>query len=630
MPLLYLPLLAASLLTVDGQQFRDLNHNGRLDPYEDWRLSPAERTRDLVARMTLEEKAGTMIHGTVPLATGGKQLDGAAAAALIGKKHLNTLITRQSGDAAALAAANNTLQASAERTRLGIPVTVSTDPRNQFQHTVGQSVAAGSFSAWPDPLGMAAINDPALTARFGDIVRQEYLAVGIRQALSPQADLATDPRWSRVAGTFGEDAAIAGRQVQAYIQGVQNGADGVRAGSVVAVVKHWAGYGAAKDGWDSHNPYGKHMTFPSANFAYHLKPFDGAFAAKVGAVMPTYSMPDGEVTVEGVTLERVGGAFNQPLIDGLLRRNRGFDGVVLSDWAVTSDCAEDCAEGIPKGANPFAYFAKWGTPWGVEQLSPRARMVKAVRAGVDQFGGTEASELLVEAVNAGELGVEDLNRAASRILLQKFQQGLFEAPFVDEQQAAARVNTPAAQQQALDAQRRSLVLLQNKDRILPLAGGKRVYLHGVDAKVAQRYGMRVVDAPELADVAIMRVAAPSQMLHPNYIFGAMTHEGNLEFGDDNADYAAIKRSAAKVPTIVTIYLDRPAVLTNIVDKAAAVVANFGVSDIALLDVLTGRSAPQGKLPIELPSSDAAAAAQRSDLPHDSVKPLFPFGHGLSY
>lgn len=621
-------LLAATVLTIDGSQFRDLNHNGQLDPYEDWRLTPAERARNLVGLMTLEEKAGVMMHGTVPLA--GDQLATDATAALIEARHINTLLTRQSADAATLAATHNRLQELAQRTRLGIPVTVSTDPRNHFQQTVGQSVAAGSFSTWPDPLGLAAINDAALTKRFGDIVRQEYLAVGIREALSPQADLATEPRWSRISGTFGEDAAIAGGQVQAYIEGLQNGADGIRAGSLIAVVKHWAGYGAAKDGWDSHNPYGKHMTFPATNFAYHLKPFDGAFAAKVGAVMPTYSMPDGEVTVDGVTLETVGGAFNKPLITDLLRKRKGYNGVVLSDWAVTSDCAEDCANGVPQGANVFAYFHKWGTPWGVEQLRPRARMVKSVRAGVDQFGGTEASELLVEAVHAGELSEEEINQSASRILLQKFQQGLFETPFVDARQAPSSVNTPAFQQQALDAQRRSLVLLQNQNRILPLKTGKRVYLRGIDAKVAQSYGLQVVDTPEHADIAIMRMATPSQPLHPNYIFGAMTHEGSLEFKEENADYAELKRISAKVPTIATIYLDRAAVLSNVVDKTAALVANFGASDAALLDVLTGRVAPQGKLPLELPASDAAAAAQRSDLPHDSAKPLFPFGYGLSY
>lgn len=622
---------SAPSLGVDGLRFRDLNRNGVLDPYEDWRLAPQARAAHLISLMSLEEKAGAMIHATLVLDRANARLEVDATRKLLVDKSMNTFLTRQNGDAATLASTHNTLQALAEQTRLGIPVSISSDPRHHFQATVGQSVAAGSLSTWPDPLGLAATGDPALTRRFGNIVRQEYKALGIAVALSPQADLPTDPRWSRAFGTFGESADVASRHVQAYVEGLQHGGAGLRPGSVAAVVKHWAGYGAAKDGWDSHNPYGKLMSFPGANFAQHLKAFDGAFAARVASVMPTYSLPEGEVTVEGVRLEPVGGAFNKPLLTDLLRRHRGFEGVVLTDWAVTKDCRDDCADGIPKGANPFAFFHKWGTPWGVEHLSERARMVKAVQAGVDQFGGTEASELLVDAVRAGELDVQHLDRSVTRILLQKFQQGLFEDPFVDEANLASRVNTAAYQAEALDAQRRSLVLLQNRNKLLPLrAGATRVYLRRVDAGVARQYGLQVVESPELADVAIVRAAAPFEVLHPNYIFGVLTHEGSLAFRDGNPDHDAIRQISARVPTIVTVYLDRPAILGNIADKAAAVLANFGASDAALLDVLTGKYAPQGKLPIELPSSEASVAAQRPDMPHDSGAPLFPFGFGLSY
>lgn len=622
---------SVAILTIDGLRFRDLNRNGTLDAYEDWRRSPAERTRSLLSLMTLEEKAGVMMHGTIPLDRGRRDIDFAATRLLIHNNLINTFLTRQSVDATTLAASHNRLQMLAEQTRLAIPLSISTDPRNHFQHTVGQSVAAGGFSKWPEPLGMAAINDPILTRQMGDIARQEYRAVGITQALSPQADLATEPRWSRVFSTFGEDAELARSHVQAYVEGFQHGSTGLRPGSVVAVVKHWAGYGAAKDGWDSHSPYGKHMTFPKRNFEYHLKPFDGAFAAKVASVMPTYSIPDGSVVANGVTLEQVGGAFSKTLITTLLRQHKGFQGVVLSDWAVTNDCTGPCQDGAPKGSNPLAFFPQWGTPWGVEHLSQRARFVKAVQAGLDQFGGTEASSMLVDAVKAGELTSQRLDESVTRILLQKFQQGLFENPFVDETQAMAKVNTLEFQNAALAAQRRSLVLLQNKASVLPLASRhKKVFLHGIDAKVAAQYGFQVVGAPEQADVAIIRAATPFEKLHPTYIFGMLTHEGSLAFRDGNPDFEAVKRASASVPTIVTVYLDRPAILTNIVDKAHAVLGNFGTSDSALFDVLTGKASPQGKLPVELPSSEAAVAAQQSDTPRDSAAPLFPFGHGLSY
>jgi len=622
---------AVPLIRVDGLQFRDLNRNGRLDAYEDWRLPARDRAAALVAALTLEEKAGVMMHGNLPVSADGGRIDLAAARPLVLERRVNTFVSRQHGAASTLAADHNRLQALAEETRLAIPVSLSTDPRNHFQYTVGQSVAAGGFSQWPEPLGLAAAGDPALTRRHADAVRQEYLATGFTQALSPQADLATEPRWPRVFSTFGEDAATAGRHVRAMVEGLQDGAGGLHPGSVAAVVKHWAGYGAAKDGWDSHNPYGQFMSFPGSNFAYHLLPFDGAFAARVASVMPTYSRPDGPVTVDGTTLDPVGGGYSRALLTGLLRGRKGFEGVVLSDWAITNDCTGPCADGAPDGVTPLAFFPQFGTPWGVEQLDKRARFVQAVAAGVDQFGGTEEASYLVDAVRAGELPVARIDASVTRILLQKFQQGLFEHPFVDEARAGTVVGNPVFRAQGLDAQRRSLVLLQNKGNLLPLAGaGRKVWLHGVDPAVAARYGFTPVATPEQADLAIVRAATPSEMLHPRYIFGLLQHEGTLAFVDGNPDYDAIKRAAAHVPTVVTVNLERAAILANVVDKAGALLANFGVSDEALLDVLTGKASPQGRLPIELASSMAAVARQRPDLPHDSEAPLFPFGFGLSY
>lgn len=619
------------LINQDGYQFKDFNRNGSLDPFEDWRQSPDVRTADLIRHMTLAEKAGTMMHGTLVLDGTGTAIDMAATGALLTERHVTTFITRMSADAATLATQHNRLQALAETTRLAIPVSVSTDPRNHFQYTVGQSVSAGGFSQWPEALGLAAIDDTTLTRSFGDIARQEYRAVGLHIALSPMADLATEPRWGRVFGTFGEDVDTVSRQVKAYVQGFQGRSDGIGADGVVAVVKHWGGYGAAKDGWDSHNPYGKLMSFPGANLANHLKAFDGAFAAGVGSVMPTYSVPDGATSVEGVTLENVGGGFNKPLLTDLLRTKRGYDGVILSDWGITSDCTGPCLEGAPAGVSPFAFWSSFGTSWGVETLSRQARFVKAVDAGMDQFGGTEDSSHLIKAVQAGELRETRLDASVRRILLQKFRQGLFENPYVNVQAATALVATETHHAQALDAQRRSMVLLQNRNQRLPLATSvRKVWLYGINADVARNYGYTVVTTPAEADVALVRTSTPYEMLHPNYIFGLLQHEGTLAFADGQPDYEAIKAATAVVPTIVTVYMDRPAVLTALVDRVDALLANFGASDAALFDVLTGRFNPRGKLPVELPRSMEAVAAQKPDLPYDSAQPLFPFGHGLSY
>ena len=622
----------------DGLRFKDLNRSGAVDSYEDWRLTPEARARDLVGRMTLEEKAGTLMHGTArgvgPMAMAGvgTTYDTAANRALIDGAKVTSMITRLGGEPAALAAQNNALQEIAERTRLGIPVTISTDPRHHFQYVLGASVTEGQFSQWPETLGFAALGDTALMKRFGDVARQEYRAVGIHMALSPQADLATEPRWSRINGTFGEDADLAGRLVGAYVAGFQHGTRGVDSVGVQTVVKHWVGYGAAKEGFDSHNYYGRFATFPGANFEYHVRPFLPAFAANVAGVMPTYSILEG-ATWDGKPIEAVGAGFNHQLLTDLLRGRYRFRGIVLTDWAVTNDCEDRCRGGAPAGQRPS--FADLGMPWGVEDQSMRARFVQAVKAGVDQFGGTERADMLIDAVRAGELTEARLDSSVQRILTGKFALGLFENPYVEPSEAARRVGTDAFRSEALNAQRRALVLLENQGGILPLRAkannsALRVYLRGISPEAATQRGWTVVTDAKQADVAIVRLTAPFETLHPQYVFGAMQHEGNLAFRDGEPEYEAFKQVSSVVPTVVTVYLDRPAILTPLKERARAVIANFGVSDAALLDVLAGRGKPEGKLPFELPSSMDAVLAQKSDVPHDSSRPLYPLGFGRRY
>jgi beta-glucosidase len=621
-----------------GLRFKDLNRSGALEPYEDWRLTPDARARDLVGRMTLEEKAGAMMHGTarsagpMPGVGVGTTYDTAANSGLIDGAKVTSMITRLGGAPASLASQNNALQEIAERTRLGIPVTVSTDPRHHFQYVIGASVTAGQFSQWPEPLGLAALGDAALVRRFGDIARREYRSVGIHMALSPQADLATEPRWSRINGTFGEDADLAGRLVRAYVVGFQHGAAGADAAGVLTVIKHWVGYGAAKEGFDSHNYYGRFATFPGQNLDYHIRPFLAAFAVNVAGVMPTYSILEG-ATWGGRAIEPVGAGYNRQLLREILRERYGFRGLIVTDWAITNDCNVRCRDGVPNGERPS--FADLGMPWGVETRTMRGRFVQAIDAGVDQFGGTERADLLVEAVRAGELTEARIDSSVQRVLVQKFALGLFENPYVDTVAATRTVGFDAFREAGLDAQRRALVLLENQGGILPLrstgrSAPRRVFLHGIAADVVTREGWTVVSDPAQADVAIMRLTAPFETLHPGYVFGLMQHEGSLAFRDGDPDFETFKRVSAAVPTIVTVYLDRPAILTPLKERAQAVIANFGVSDEALVDVLTGRVGPAGKLPFELPSSMEAVAAQRSDVPHDSPRPLYSLGFGRRY
>jgi beta-glucosidase len=623
-----------ALITSGGLTFRDLDRDGKLSPYEDWRLSPQARAADLTARMTLDEKAGAMMHGTLPangpmgVAGMGSGYDLDKIAALIQSRHVETFITRLSGGAAMLAEQNNAVQALAEQTRLGVPATISTDPRSHFQFTAGASVVSGGFSQWPEATGLAAIGDPALTKRFGQIARQEYRAVGIHQALSPMADLATEPRWSRINGTFGEDPALVGAMVKAYVQGFQGGDTGLAADGVSAVVKHWVGYGASAKGFDGHNSYGRYAVFPAGQFDRHVKPFDDAFAAGVVGVMPTDAILQG-VTLDGKPFEPVAAGFNRQLLTDLLRDKHGFKGVVISDWAITNDCGETCRDGFPAGQAPN--FQGFSTAWGVEGLSKVDRYAKGVNAGLDQFGGVEDTAELVQAVKEGKITEARIDQSVRRVLVVKFEQGLFENPYVDPKAAEAVVGAPAFVAEGRAAQSRALTLLENRDALLPLkAAGRKVWLLGVSPDAARAHGLTPVSDLAQADLAIIRTATPFQTLHPSYTFGSHQHEGDLSFKDGAADYEAIKAASAKVPTIVGVYLDRPAILTNVKDKAAALIGDFGASDDAFLDAVTGIAPPRGKLPFELPSSMAAVEVQAEDAPHDSTAPLYPIHFGLTF
>ena len=619
------------MLTVESRQYRDLDRNGRLDPYEDWRLSPERRTDDLLRRMTLEEKAGTMMHASLPGAgSGANAAIGVSAdgydlkrvGEMIGQRGITSFITRLALPPRRFAEANNAVQLLGEDSRLGIPVTISTDPRNHFQYVLGASAQSKGFSQWPDPLGFGAIGDPGVVRAFADIARQEYRAVGIHEALSPQADLATEPRWSRMTGTFGSNPALVSPLVAAYVEGFQHGPDGVARDGVMAIVKHWVGYGAEPNGFDAHNYYGRIARLDDRSFAEHVAAFDGAFKANVAGVMPTYPILEG-VTVDGAPLEQVGAGFNRQLLTGLLRGTKGYRGIILSDWAITNDCGPGCrAPDKPQGVQDIAM------PWGVETLSEAQRFEKGIVAGLDQFGGVDKPAAIIAAVRAGRIAEARIDDSVRRIMIAKFEQGLFDDPYVDPAAAERFAARPEHQHMADAAQRRSQVLLENRSGVLPLTGKRRVFVYGLSPDAVAAKGFTVVARPEDADVAIIRLEAPSEMLHPNNFFGSRQKEGRLDFRSGDAGYEALKTASAHVPTIVSVYLDRPAILTNVRDKAAVLLANFGVSDAALMDVLTGRASASGRLPFELPSSMAAVSAQDPAVPDDSAKPFYAVGAGI--
>jgi beta-glucosidase len=424
------------------------------------------------------------------------------------------------------------------------------------------------------------------------------------------ADLATEPRWARINGTFGEDAQLSARLTGAYIRGFQGAALGSH--SVACMTKHFPGGGPQKDGEDPHFPYGKEQVYPGDNFDYHLIPFDAAFAAGTAQIMPYYGVPI------GLKYEEVAFGFNKQIITSLLRERYGFDGVVCTDWGLLNDTVI---------GGQVAMVAR---AWGVEHLTLAERAKKAIEAGVDQFGGEACPEVIVELVRGGQIAESRIDESVRRLLRDKFRLGLFDNPYLDVDAAERIVGNQRFRAAGALAQRKAIVLLKNgaapSEPILPLRGRPKVYVEHIGADVAGAYA-EVVQNIEDADLAILRLEAPYQPRDGSFL-ERLFHAGDLDFKDE--EKTRILGILERVPTIVAITLDRPAVIPEIAARSAALLADFGAADDAILDVVFGRFAPSGKLPFELPSSMEAARRQKSDVPYDSEEPLFAFGHGLSY
>ena len=602
--------------TIDGYTFRDLNKNGKLDVYEDARQPVSARVNDLLGQMTLDEKAGMLFINGARVnddgSIGDKPATGMFAFApnalnLVKEKKMNHFNLWAVPSPAALAKWYDSMQQyMQDSTRLGIPITIASDPRNHFSSNIF-AMTANTFSQWCEPLGLGAIGSDSITHEFADISRREYLAVGIREALHPQVDLATEPRWPRISGTFGEDAQLTARMAKAYILGYQG--DKLDSNSVATMTKHFPGGGPQKEGLDPHFPFQKGQVYPGNNFKYHLIPFEAAFAAHTAAIMPYYGVPMGQ------TSENVGMSYNKDIVTGLLRNTYHYDGVVCTDWGLVNDSK----------MGPIIWPAR---AWGVESLTPIERVKKILDAGVDQFGGENCPELVIQLVKEGKLTEARIDSSVRRLLTQKFELGLFDNPFVDETKVGQSLGNPDYMAAGEASQRMAMTLLKNDKKILPLTPGKlKIYVKNVDSAVAARYGT-VVSKPEQADIAILRLRTPFVPVNSPITMARMFHHGDLDFKGKQKD--SILQLLSKVPTIVDIYLDRPAVIPEISAKAKGLLADFGASDAAVLDVVFGKAKPLGHLPVELPSSMAAVQAQKEDVPYDSKNPLYKFGFGLSY
>lgn len=662
-------------------RFRDSNGNGSLDVYEDWRKTPTERATDLLGKMNAAQKLGLMAHGTTT--DGTTATPSAATLAMLAAELRFAQVTNNLTTTPLVRAQwSNAIQEKAEESALGIPVVLSSVPA----HSAGNGrIKARGYSQWPNEAGLAASNDAALIENFGKVVSAEYRAVGIRMALSPSADLATDPRWNNAQYTFGEDSAKVGDFVAAYIKGLQGAALGQS--SVAAVVSGFPGAGAAKDGLDARLAKGKFTSYPGNAIDAHIAPFQKAVTQKVAGVMTGYAIAQtgawtGQTgTLDGTTIEQVGASFNTTLVTGVLRTKLAFSGLVVA----------------PVGAVNDAAVAPLGAPWGVESLTKAARIAKAVGAGVDQFAGVDDTVALTAAKTANSITDEQVNASAGRALAVIFSLGLFEDPFVDAAAAPMLVNTDANYRAGLDAMNRGMVLLLNTTKpagflngngdgtqmsdkgnagngtgkVLPappgepyVAAGCRYFILGdfdLDyiRSVSAGYGELTNDATRingtdvttdaqkmaLSDYVFIRIAAP---------FTADADSGTLRIPTPLLSYATqanadalapiqtARAAIAAVPTsnariVVSIDSGRLPVLDEVLafNPSAIYVQWNGTNstnlsaDKIFLDVAFGIANGVAVLPFGVPLSDAAMTTQNPDTAGDGQHPTFIKGFGLT-
>ncbi|WP_055717255.1 glycoside hydrolase family 3 protein [Streptomyces torulosus] len=570
--------------------------------YRDPNLPVEERVEDLLARMTLAEKAGQLFHTPLTMNEDGTPAEGGGSlpygtTELVTDGHLTHVHLGGRYGVRETAEWVNRLQALAADTRLGIPVTLSTDPRHSYTDQPGASFATGPFSAWPEPPGLAAIGDAELVERFGDTVRREYLAVGFRVAVHPAVraghDLATGHGRADLPGTFGSSAELTGELVRAYVRGLQGPRLGPR--SVAAMFTHVPGGGRS------------------------LAPVEAAVDAGCSRLMPHPARPtgtvdrdrdrDGEPAGFGV----VGFGFGRDALTGPLLERLGFDGIVCTAPGLLTG---PTTPGEPHGER------------GAEHLSLAERAARALDAGADQFGGEGCPEVVVELVRSGRISEERVDASVRRLLREKFRLGLFERRYVDPDRAEETVGAAEFTALGATAQRRSLTILTNHS-LLPLTDRPNLYVDGVGAQTASLYGNVVAD-PTHADVAVLRLRTPHaerpDQAEPSLPPGSPGTPASPASGEERLREVLALLDA--VPTLVCVTLEQPAVLPEIVARAAALVADYGASDTALLDVAFGRARAEGRLPFELRRHAAAMEEAGPGVPIATGTPLFPYGHGL--
>ncbi|WP_316568609.1 glycoside hydrolase family 3 N-terminal domain-containing protein [Neobacillus sp. YIM B06451] len=604
---------AKKTLTVEGKTFKDLNGNGQLDPYENWQLSDDERARDLISKMTLEEKAGLLVIPEFPKFQEGKLV--------LPNKMINQttryFIFREFPSADVIAGYNNQIQEAAEATRLGIPAVIISNPRNHPAN-VPNLETAGQFSYWPDPLGLAATRDLNLISEFARISGREFRASGIRKLYGYSADVSTDPEWPRIDETFGEDPRIISDIIFRIVKGYQG--DILNENSVSTTVRHFPGGGAREEGKDPHFEEGQYNIYPTKGslVRYHIPPFRAAIEADATSIMPYYAYPSNKSAEQGLPhfspqqqFEEVGFALNRSFITDYLRGQLGFLGYVNSDTSAVVERA-----------------------WGALDLPIEQRFAKALNAGTNIFSGVANPTPIITAVNQGLVSVDRVNRSATYLVTEMMKLGLFENPYVDPKNALNVANDPTSQERADLAHRKSVVLMRNDNNLLPLTDEKirgiRLYVEmfpgGTNGAATQRLretiqnydkSITLTDNLENATHALIWIMPKQDILKrfPQLLIGPETEVSQID---------RINQIQKRVPTITAINLRSPWMLNNVEPNATSFIGTFGTKPEALIDVIRGRFNPVGKLPFTMPANQQAVDNEVGDIPGFREDPSYVY------
>lgn len=613
-----------SVLEVDGYQFIDLNGNGELDVYEDWRQDAETRAADLVSQMTVREKIAQMQHPTyLPRA------DGKIAPYLkeyCSEYGIGMLLIRELNSVEAAATTMNTIQEYAESSRLGVPVLVSMDSVHGLSYVSGATVT-------PHNLALAATRDEALVTKLAEIARDEHLAVGVRMTLSPEADIASEPRWGRVMETFGEDPDLVTQMVTAQVVAFQNGKDGLNTGSIVACMKHFPGAGPQMEGKDTSPIISSEETLQ-----IHLKPYYAALEVNVASIMPYYSVP--------LALDMENSAIgSKATLQDLLRDEMGFTGIIQTDWGMI-----------------WAIQEALGTMTGEEVSDEEAILIGVTQSRVDGIGGESIRliDLMEEYTQEGKIDEAILTAAAARIVKVKFEMGMFENPYCDVDYAVSFVGNEENQKVNLQAAREAMTLLKN-DGALPLnpdakqtilVCGPRAF--DTDSLVggwsSAQDGMTIADAvaayagenttvltekedvgvikelAQQADVIIVSIGEPSYQHDP--VWGYDT----LEIVQSQQEI--LEAAVASGKTVITVVTGgRPYILTWCDENTNAILEAYypgAKGGIAIAETLYGMNNPTGKTPMQFPRDMESVNAQEGDVSFDLENPLYDYGFGLSY